>query len=137
LWWPTVRLRNQLEDNGMAPQQAMQEASQTIINEELHHIAIPRRFTLPMREIWEFQSRLTHRSGKKSLSLLGHRRFRAAYDFLLLREASGEDLDGLGQFWTEMQEKHPNPPASDEEIVKDDRPPRRNRRRRRPRKQQE
>jgi poly(A) polymerase len=134
LWWPVIQMKLQLEDNGEQTATAMQQAGQIVINEQIHHIAIPRRFTAPMREIWEFQARLLNRNNNKAVPLLGHRRFRAAYDFLLLREQSGEDLDELGQFWTELQEKHPNPPPLVEEE-REERKPRR-RRRRRPRKPQ-
>ena len=131
LWPPMIQLRWDLEDNGLAPMEALGEAAQSLISEQLHHIAIPRRFTTPMREIWEFQQRLQKRRGKKSVQLLAHRRFRAAYDFLLLREQSGEDLDDLGRYWTELQEKHPDitPDTSSEES-----PPARPKRRRRRRK---
>ena len=64
---------------------------------------IPKRFSIPMREIWEFQLRLQRRQGKKAAELVEHRRFRAAYDFLLLREQAGEDTGGLGPWWTEFQ----------------------------------
>jgi poly(A) polymerase len=56
-----------------------------------------------MREIWEFQLRLERKQGRRAAELVEHRRFRAAYDFLLLREEAGEETDGLGQFWTEFQ----------------------------------
>jgi|SRR5690606_5341351 len=74
------------------------------VSAQLNLLAIPRRFTLPMREIWEFQLRLPRRSGRRAEALLGHKRFRAAYDFLLLRELSGENLEGLGDWWTAFQE---------------------------------
>jgi poly(A) polymerase len=137
LWPPTVQLRHQIEDSGETPMAALQEAAQTIVSEQIHHIAIPRRFTQPMKEIWEFQLRLQKRRGKNVNSLVAQRRFRAAYDFLLLREESGEDLDGLGKFWTELQEKLPPgpPPGTENEIREEDAPRRRRRRRRRPRKQ--
>jgi poly(A) polymerase len=131
LWTAVVELRKDMEDNGESPQVAIQEAGQSLISEQLHHIAIPRRFTAPMKEIWEFQLKLQNRGSKRAVSLLGHRRFRAAYDFLLLREEAGEDLDGLGQYWTELQEKHPE--ALTVRSTEDDepeRPPRRRRRRR-------
>ena len=133
LWPPVVELKHRLEDNGLAPLEALAESAQSLISEQLHHIAIPRRFTTPMREIWEFQLRLQKRRGRKSVQLLGHRRFRAAYDFLLLREQSGEDLEGLGRYWTELQEKHPDvtPDNGDEELTPA-RPKRRRRRRKRP-----
>jgi poly(A) polymerase len=131
LWPPVVELKRNYEDHGMSSQDALNEAAQSLISEQLHHIAIPRRFTAPMREIWEFQLRLPKRRGRKAVQLLSHRRFRAAYDFLLLREQSGEDLEGLGAYWTELQEKHPDivPDNSSEEPA---RPRRRRRRRKRP-----
>ncbi|WP_279247116.1 polynucleotide adenylyltransferase PcnB [Candidatus Litorirhabdus singularis] len=110
LWPPTVQLKSQIEDGGDSSLGALDEAAQTIIGEQMHHIAIPKRFTQPMREIWEFQIRLQKRRGKNVNKLVAHRRFRAAYDFLLLREESGEDLDGLGKFWTELQENMPAMP---------------------------
>ena len=56
-----------------------------------------------MREIWELQIRLPKRSKRNIESVFKHPRFRAAYDFLLLREEAGENLGGLGQWWTEYQ----------------------------------
>ena len=121
LWPPTVQLKSQIEDGGDSSLSALDEPAQTIIGEQMHHIAIPKRFTQPMREIWEFQIRLQKRGGRNVNKLVAHRRFRAAYDFLLLREESGEDLDGLGKFWTELQEKMPampvdNAPGADDDI---------------------
>lgn len=140
LWPPTKQLMVQIEDTGEATLSSLQEAAQTIVSEQLHHIAIPRRFTMPMKEIWEFQLRLQKRSGKQVNALVAHRRFRAAYDFVLLREASGEDLDGLGQFWTEIQENLPPAPEGADgaealENLDEEAPRKRRRRRRRPRKQ--
>lgn len=83
---------------------ALNSAAQQVIQGAVNHISIPRRFSQPMREIWEFQLRLERRTGRKALELIEHRRFRAAYDFLLLREQAGEDTGQLGQWWTDMQE---------------------------------
>jgi len=108
LLWPAVTRRlAQLQAQGQSPLQAMNEAGIAALEEELQRIAIPKRFSMPMREIWDLQVRLTNRRGKRAEQLLADRRFRAAYDFLLLREASGEDLDGLGQWWTEFQAANP------------------------------
>ncbi len=137
LWPPTIQLAHHIEGGGQASMTAMGEAAQTIIGEQIHHIAIPRRFTAPMREIWEFQLRLLKRKGKGTHALVGHRRFRAAYDLLLLREQSGEDLDGLGKFWTELQETlppAPDVPLEDNDSDGESQPRKRRRRRRRPRK---
>ena len=59
-----------------------------------------------MREIWEFQLRLPRR--QRANALVANKRFRAAYDFILLREKSGEDLHGLGSWWTQYQEADSN-----------------------------
>ena len=83
---------------------AMHSAAQMVISAAAQHISIPRRFSQPMREIWEFQLRLQRRTGRKAAELIEHRRFRAAYDFLLLREQAGEETGDLGNWWTEVQE---------------------------------
>ena len=57
-----------------------------------------------MREIWEYQLRLRNRRGRKAAELVDQRRFRAAYDFLLLREEAGELTGDLGAWWTSFQE---------------------------------
>ena len=103
LWPVTVREARHLENRGEAPVVAMHSAAQLAIADVTRHIAIPRRFSQPMREIWEFQLRLQRRQGKKAAELVEHRRFRAAYDFLLLREEAGEDTGDLGAWWTGFQ----------------------------------
>jgi poly(A) polymerase len=108
LLWPAAsRLAVQLEHGGDPSMVAMHSAAQQIIAEATQRIAIPRRFSQPTREIWEFQLRLQRRQGKKAAELVEHRRFRAAYDFLLLREQAGEDTGGLGEWWTEFQTLNP------------------------------
>src|SRR5690606_15512795 len=86
-------------------------AGNEIVSRQAQHISIPKRFTLPMREIWNLQVRLEQRQGKRPLRLLGHPRFRAGYDFLLLRCASGEAPEELGQWWTEFQKLNPDEQA--------------------------
>ena len=120
LLWPSVDVRRKaLEAQGQSPLQAMHEAGNAVLVEQLQRIAIPRRFSMPMREIWDLQVRLSNRRGKRAEMLLGHKRFRAAYDFLLLREASGEALDGLGQWWTEFQEANPQRQAELQGVVQE------------------
>lgn len=104
LLWPVTReLMEPLEERGMSPQDAMQTASQQAIGEAVRHVSIPRRFSQPMREIWEFQLRLQRRTGRRAAELVDHRRFRAGYDFLLLREQAGETTGDDGQWWTHFQ----------------------------------
>ncbi|WP_237055196.1 polynucleotide adenylyltransferase PcnB [Microbulbifer sediminum] len=105
LLWPAVnREQQRLVDKGTPPVPALAGAAQKVIGAQLAHTAIPKRFSLPMREIWEMQSRLPRRNGARAQRLSEHPRFRAAYDFLLLREESGEIPPGLGQWWTDFQQ---------------------------------
>ncbi|MBB1517858.1 polynucleotide adenylyltransferase PcnB [Aquipseudomonas guryensis] len=105
LLWPALPARVlQLQERGMPPIPAMQEAAHDLIAEQCQRIAIPKRFTLPIREIWDMQERLPRRSGKRADLLLENPRFRAGYDFLLLREDAGEETGGLGDWWTDYQD---------------------------------
>jgi poly(A) polymerase len=132
LLWPAAsRLAVQLEHRGDPSMPAMHSAAQQTIAEATQRISIPRRFSQPMREIWEFQLRLQRRQGKKAAELVGHRRFRAAYDFLLLREQAGEDTGGLGDWWTEFQTLNPIERVEQDNQDGEDRGRRRRPRRRR------
>lgn len=105
LLWPVVdSLARELQERGDAPMVAVGTAGHQAIGDAVRQISIPRRFSQPMREIWEFQLRLQRRTGRKAAELVEHRRFRAAYDFLLLREQAGEETGGLGAWWTDFQE---------------------------------
>lgn len=105
LLWPALPQRVQeLEDKGIPGVPAHQQAAQELLAEQCRHTAIPKRFSIPLREIWELQPRLERRSGRRADQMLEHPRFRAAYDFLLLREAAGEKTDGLGAWWTRYQD---------------------------------
>ena len=104
LWGPMQRLWQQYcADDGIPAAPALQRAIQQVIHEQSRHISIPKRFSLPMREIWEMQVRLGQRSPRRCEQLIEHPRFRAAYDLLLLREEAGELPSGLGEWWTQYQ----------------------------------
>lgn len=105
LLWPALPARvAEVQARGLPPIPAMQEAAHDLIWEQCQRTAIPKRFTMPMREIWDMQERLPRRQGRRADQLLENPRFRAGYDFLLLRESAGEQTDGLGEWWTEYQE---------------------------------
>lgn len=109
LLWPEVdRLWSQLIEEGVPEFPALQQAGQLTLQSQLPHISIPKRFTLMMKEIWEYQIRLTKTHGKRPFHLAEQQRFRAAYDFLLLREQAGEPVGELAKWWTEFQIKHPS-----------------------------
>jgi poly(A) polymerase len=103
LLWPSLQMQFKKLSLQLPPALAWTQACQQVIQQQLTRTAIPKRFTLPMREIWDLQQRLPQRSGLRALRSLDHPRFRAAYDFLLMREDAGEDLQGLGQWWTIYQ----------------------------------
>ena len=79
------------------------EAANQVIVKQIQVTAIPKRFSIATKEIWEQQLRLQTRSKRAAETAFAHPRFRAAYDFLLLREEAGEDLGGIGQWWTDFQ----------------------------------
>jgi poly(A) polymerase len=75
-------------------------------------VSLPRRFGTPMQEIWALQARLSNTRGKRPKRLLAHPRFRAAYDFLLLRAAAGEVDPALADWWTARQAEDGETPAA-------------------------
>lgn len=103
LLWPALQQRYKAISGDLTPTQAWNQAAQDVISQQLTRTSIPKRFLIPMREIWDLQQRLPNRLGMRALRLLDHPRFRAAYDFLLMREDAGEPLDGLGSWWTHYQ----------------------------------
>jgi len=105
LLWEPVRLRyHALLAEGLASAEAMALASHEVASAQQRRVAIQKRFALPMREIWALQPRLERRQGKRPLGLLSHPRFRAAYDFLLLRAEAGETDPELADWWTRFQD---------------------------------
>jgi poly(A) polymerase len=79
------------------------QACDTVLKAQQSRVSIPRRFAVPMRELLMLQPRFNRRSGVKSLSLLQHPRFRAAYDFLMLRAQVGVADPELAKWWTDIQ----------------------------------
>jgi len=72
-------------------------------SEAQRHLSIPKRFTLGVREMFALQPRLEHPRGRRALRLIGHPRFRAAYDLLLLRAELGLAPAARAQWWTDVQ----------------------------------
>jgi len=104
LWGAVLRELNERQA-GPAPDLALlMKACDTVLRAQQSRVAIPRRFGIPMRELLMLQPRFNRRSGVKSLSLLQHPRFRAAYDFLLLRAQVGVADPELAKWWTDIQQ---------------------------------
>ncbi len=102
LWEPLREQIRHLEANGLDEHEALREAAERVVQAQIRHTALPRRYSLPMREIWELQQRLTVTTGKRPLRLLDHPRFRAGYDFLLLRAEADEQAAELAGWWTRL-----------------------------------
>jgi poly(A) polymerase len=105
LLWGAVRAQVEREiARGGDAASAWLRVSHHIIDEQAKHVAIPRRFGAVMEEIWFLQPRFEQRSKKRVQRLLAHPRFRAAYDFLLLRAPESAHVAELGAWWTQVQE---------------------------------
>ncbi len=106
LWEPMRVVADGHIAHGMSEMEAVQLAGDTIISKQISSISIPRRFTHMARDIWSLQVRLK-RTKKRSFRVLMHPKFRAAYDFLLLRADAGEQLTDLVEYWTKEQLEEP------------------------------
>jgi len=91
--WETHKAHN-------PPIPALHLAMTDVLASQAEKLAIHNRYTATMREIWGMQPRFEQRAGKRPFGLLAHPRYRAAYDFLLLRCESGEAPAELGEWWT-------------------------------------
>lgn len=109
LWAPMHRLVDKYLSDGLRESDAIALASDVVISKQTSSTSMPRRFTQMARDIWQLQPRLKRTNGKRPHRLLAHPRFRAAYDFLLLRAQAGEPLQELADWWTRFQEH--NDPA--------------------------
>jgi len=104
LWAPVKSYAEKLRSKEkMSLSQSLSLASYEVAGMQQSRISIPRRFTTPMREMLAMQPRFDIKRGKRALKLLEHRRFRAAYDFMVLRAECGEFDSELAQFWTDVQ----------------------------------
>ncbi len=103
LWSAVLRELNE-QAAGPAPDLSqLMQACDSVLRAQQSRVAIPRRFAVPMRELLMLQPRFNRRSGVKALSLMQHPRFRAAYDFLLLRAEVGVADPELAEWWTRIQ----------------------------------
>ena len=95
--------------DGLLPAQAALEAATSVIARQQQHTTIPKRYALPIRELWLMQPRLLRCDERTSIRLMGHPRFRAAFDFLELRARIGESTDIIHavKWWQQQQLKHP------------------------------
>jgi len=129
LWHEVLAAWKSREKRGERSLQALEHAMDEVLETQCGKLAITRRLTATMREVWAMQPRFESRSGQRALRLLEAPRFRMGYDFLALRAASGEVSAELEAWWRAFQ-------AADEEtrramLLPDTGPKKRRRRRRR------
>ncbi len=105
-WLPICKLAEiRRSEEKMSESQSLSLASYDIVAQQQRRISIPRRFTVPMREMLALQPRFLQMRGKRAMKLLEHRRFRAAYDFMVLLGDVGQVDAEVAKFWTEVQKQ--------------------------------
>ena len=134
LWHEVLAVWNARVQKGERPVPAMHEAMDEVLARQKAKLAIPHRHDAVMKEIWLMQHRFEQRSGQRPFRLLEQPRFRAGFDFLLLRCASGEADAELGLWWDEFQDANPERRA---EMLRPETDGAKKRRRRKPRKKAE
>lgn len=129
LWHEVLATWKKLESDRVPAVPALYQAMDQVIQVQAEKLAIPKRYGGDMKEIWALQPRFLQRSGRRPYRLLENARFRAGYDFLLLRCASGEVDPAMGEWWTRFQ--HAGEAERATMLTEDDEPAKRKRRRRR------
>lgn len=129
LWHEVLSAWRARELRGERPLQALDAAMDEVLDVQCAKLAITRRLTSTMREVWGMQPRFEQRSGQRPQHLLDSPRFRMAYDFLALRAASGEVPADLEVWWRTFQSADPDTRRA--MLLPDTGPKKRRRRRRR------
>jgi poly(A) polymerase len=103
-WEPVRRMTAERIARGESEHDALHLAASDVLNRSSGMVAIPKRIKLQVVEVWEMQSKLRICNGGRPFKLVEHPRFRAAYDFLVLRGESGEAVETLSEWWTRFQQ---------------------------------
>ena len=104
LWGPVADRAAVLTAEGMSDFQALALAADELTREQVERLAVPRRFSIPMREMIQLQARFEKTTGARAQAFLESKRFRAAYDLLMLRARVGNADAGLAHWWTTIQQ---------------------------------
>lgn len=109
LWFDMQAEWRRNQARGQSDQPALYDAMDAVLERQRDALAFPRRFDGTIKEIWSLQSRFEQRSGARPFRLLAHPRFRAGYDFLLIRAKGSDTAQELADWWNRF------PDASDSE----------------------
>ena len=101
LLWPS--LLKKCSKNGEINIRKFFRSMDGVLREQQKITAIPRKFSSYIKDIWVLQLKLHSRIGSQPYKTIRHPRFRAAYDFLLVRERAAGDKSGIGKWWTDFQ----------------------------------
>ena len=105
LWQPFLERCDYYLNKGVVPAEARAQAGLDVLKRQAMRTIIPRFAETFIREVWEMQTRLLHPKPQQIEALAGHARFRAGFDFLLLREKSGDtNTQGMGVWWEAYQD---------------------------------
>jgi poly(A) polymerase len=104
LWHQVLEKWTAYRASGEQTIPALHLAADDVLDSQTEKLALQRKIGTDMRDIWSMQPRFERRTGKAPHKLLEHLRFRAGYDFLLLRCASGEIDAEIGDWWTAFYE---------------------------------
>jgi poly(A) polymerase len=132
LWHEVLAASKARQARGERPIPALENAMDEVLDTQCAKLAITRRLTATMREVWAMQPRFEGRSGNRAYRLLEAPRFRMAYDFLALRAASGEVPADLEAWWRAFQSADADTRKA---MLLPDTGPKKRRRRRRKKKQ--
>jgi poly(A) polymerase len=103
LWHEVLAAWKARQARGERALPALEGAMDEVLDTQCAKLAITRKLTATMREVWAMQPRFEQRSGSRAFRLLEAPRFRMAYDFLALRAASGEVAADLEEWWRAFQ----------------------------------
>ncbi|MEX5442702.1 polynucleotide adenylyltransferase PcnB [Acinetobacter schindleri] len=105
LWKPFLERCDFYLSKGIIPAEARAQAGLDVLKRQATRTIIPRFAETFIREVWEMQTRLLNPKPQQIEALSGHARFRAGFDFLLLREKSGDETaQGMGSWWDAYQQ---------------------------------
>ena len=104
LWQPFVEQKALLASEIGNYGELVWKSGDIVFSEQCQRVAIPRRVSIVSIEIWLMQGNLERRKPRSIMAMMSNRRFRAAYDFLLLRSKIGEVGTGLVDWWTRIQD---------------------------------
>jgi poly(A) polymerase len=103
LWHEVLAAWKARQARGERALPALEGAMDEVLDTQCAKLAITRKLTATMREVWAMQPRFEQRSGSRAFRLLEAPRFRMAYDFLALRAASGEVAADVEEWWRAFQ----------------------------------